>query len=64
MIWVNGEARTWSGGTVEDLVREFAPSPRGIAVALDREVVARSRWSLTRVANGARVEIVSAAAGG
>ncbi|OYV59540.1 MAG: thiamine biosynthesis protein ThiS [Actinobacteria bacterium 21-73-9] len=61
---VNGEDRPWPGGTVADLVASLDLSPRGIAVALDGTVVARSLWSSTRVVEGAIVEVVTAAAGG
>jgi len=52
------------GITVAELVAAWCPSPRGVAVALDGEVVPRSTWDVTVVAVGASVEIVSAAAGG
>ena len=62
---VNGTP--WDGPavtTVAQLVSEWCPSPRGIAVALNGEVVPRSRWAATRLAPEDRVEIVTAAAGG
>jgi sulfur carrier protein len=37
---------------------------RGVAVAVGGEVVPRTAWSLTRLAEGAKVEIVSAVQGG
>jgi sulfur carrier protein len=37
---------------------------RGVAVALDGEVVPRARWDETRLAEGARVEVVQAVQGG
>lgn len=37
---------------------------RGVAVAVDGEVVPRSRWEVTQLAPGSRVEVVSAAQGG
>ncbi len=62
---VNGDACALEPGTtVADLVAARHPSPRGVAVALNREVVPRSAWSDTVVAAGDAVEIVSAAAGG
>ena len=39
-------------------------SPKGVAVAIDREVVPRSAWSSTLLTDGQVVEIVTAAAGG
>ncbi|HEV3282259.1 MAG TPA: sulfur carrier protein ThiS [Acidimicrobiales bacterium] len=52
------------GATVDQLVAVWCVSPRGVAVALNGEVVPRSRWELTRLSPGDRVEIVTAAAGG
>jgi sulfur carrier protein len=37
---------------------------RGVAVALDAEVVPRDRWTEVALAAGARLEVVRAAAGG
>ena len=52
------------GTTVADLVAGWCPSPRGVAVAVNGEVVPRSTWDTTPVAMGDAVEIVTAAAGG
>jgi sulfur carrier protein len=49
---------------VADLVAEWCPSPRGIAVARNGEIVPKSRWAGTRVTTGDQIEIVTAAAGG
>jgi sulfur carrier protein len=62
---VNGEP--WhgpTGATVADLVASWCPSPKGVAVACNGDVVPKSRWGATEVHNGDRIEIVSAAAGG
>jgi sulfur carrier protein len=64
-IEVNGQP--WDGPasvTVSELVSAWCPSPRGIAVAHNGEVVPRSTWDDTVVSAGDRVEIVTAAAGG
>jgi sulfur carrier protein len=37
---------------------------RGVAVAVDREVVPRSRWDDTHLADGQRVEVLEAVQGG
>ena len=52
------------GTTVSELVSSQCPSDRGVAVALDREVVPRSRWGTVEVVDGSVVEVVTAAAGG
>ncbi len=62
---VNGE--TWElapGTTVAALVARWCPSPRGVAVAVNAEVVPKSTWDRATVAPGDTVEIVTAAAGG
>jgi sulfur carrier protein len=64
---VNGEARELAGGATVASVLELldvSPGARGVAVAVDGEVVTRSRWSETRLRDGARIEVVSAIQGG
>jgi sulfur carrier protein len=64
---VNGEPReVESGLTVEALVASMTPVPegRGVAVAVDGEVVPRGAWGRTALPAGARVEIVTAVQGG
>ena len=64
-IEVNGQP--WDGPlgtTVAALVSAWCPSPKGIAVARNGDVVPRSAWADTVVSAGDRIEIVSAAAGG
>jgi sulfur carrier protein len=64
-VHVNGEPLALvAGTTVAELVALISPSPRGVAVAVDRDVVPRSRWGTTRLAAGAQIEVVTAAAGG
>jgi sulfur carrier protein len=65
MITLNGEPLDF-GGTVADLVEHrFGDRCRsGIAVAIDQEVVPRSRWESRRLAAGERVELVTAVQGG
>jgi sulfur carrier protein len=62
---VNGTEGAWPDGlTVHDLVLEVAGTERGVAVSVDREVVPRSEWLETTLAEGASVEVLVAAAGG
>ncbi|HVX22039.1 MAG TPA: sulfur carrier protein ThiS [Acidimicrobiales bacterium] len=64
-VTVNGRpADLAEGATVADVVATLCDSDRGVAVAVDREVVPRSRWAATPLAAGALVEVVTAAAGG
>ncbi len=68
---LNGEARSaLAGSTVADVVADLLGVPageertRGIAVAVDDEVVPRGQWALRPVADGERVEVLGAVAGG
>jgi sulfur carrier protein len=66
-VTVNGEAWELPGGTTVALVVASLPSTpegRGVAVALDGEVVPRGAWGETKLADGARVEVVAAVQGG
>jgi sulfur carrier protein len=64
-VRVNGADEDLAGGaTVADVVARWCPSPDGIAVARNGDVVPRSAWSATTVEPGDRLEIVTAAAGG
>jgi sulfur carrier protein len=64
-LLVNGEHRKLpAGSTVEDVVALVAPSSRGVAVALNGDVVPRSAWGVTALAAGDQVEVLTAAQGG
>ncbi|MFC0503482.1 sulfur carrier protein ThiS [Micromonospora costi] len=64
-LMVNGAGRTLPGGaTLADLVREVTPQERGLAVAVNGEVVPRAGWPATVLRDGDRVEVLSAAQGG
>lgn len=65
ILTVNGER--WEGNdrpSIADLVATWCPSPKGVAVARNGEVVPKSAWDRTPADPGDRIEIVSAAAGG
>lgn len=62
---INGEEKEiQSGNNVEDLLRELDINGRHIAVALNLEVVPRSRYAETRLKEGDKIEIVHAVGGG
>jgi sulfur carrier protein len=67
IVTINGERRqVAASATVASVIEsmDVTPGARGVAVALDGEVVTRSRWSDTELADGARIEIVAAIGGG
>lgn len=71
-VTVNGERRELpSGATLASVVELLAgghalpgAASRGVAVALDNEVVPRGAWPSTPLSEGARVEVLSAIQGG
>jgi sulfur carrier protein len=67
IVTVNGERRELpSSATVASVIEllDVAPAARGVAVALNGEVVTRGRWPQTELQDGARIEIVAAIQGG
>lgn len=67
MITVNGEeARLPAGARIADVLDALGVEPgrRGVAIAIDGEVVPRGEWDTTELAPGARVEVVQAIQGG
>jgi sulfur carrier protein len=64
-VVVNGERReVVDGTTVDAVVRSLGDAERGLAVALDGEVVPRSAWATTRLREGQHVEVLRAVQGG
>jgi sulfur carrier protein len=66
VIFVNGEPRERAGATVAELLADLGveASARGVAVAVDGEVIPRAEWDARRVNEGERVEALSAMQGG
>lgn len=66
-LTLNGEPKQLDGpATLTDAVTLAGADPdqRGLAAALDGEVVPRSEWASTELADGAEVEVVTAIQGG
>jgi len=67
MISLNGESsQVRAGETVAAVLRDLGISDdtRGIAVAVDGEVVPRAQWDSHVVGEDARVEVLTAMQGG
>jgi sulfur carrier protein len=66
LVTLNGERRELhEPATIEVAVRAAgAPDGRGVAVALDGEVVPRGQWATTEVREGQQVEVLHAVQGG
>lgn len=64
-VVLNGEPRPLDdGATVGDLLRSLDVGERGVAVAVDAEVVPRGEWEHRTLGEGAHVEVVHAVQGG
>lgn len=65
MIYVNGSEQE-NAGSISALLEQLGigAAPRGVAVALDGEVLPRAQWDSQRLHDGARVEVVGAIQGG
>lgn len=64
-VVVNGDPRRVDEGlTIEALVPLVTNSSRGIAVAWNDAVVPRAAWEGSRLADGDRVEVLTAVQGG
>ena len=66
VITLNGErCELGEAATIETAVSAVgAPDGRGVAVALDGEVVPRGEWATTEVRDGQQVEVLHAVQGG
>ncbi|MFF4115239.1 sulfur carrier protein ThiS [Streptomyces sp. NPDC001714] len=64
-ISVNGERLEIAPGTALDsLVRSLTAAPSGVAAAVNETVVPRGQWATTGLADGDRVEVLTAVQGG
>jgi sulfur carrier protein len=66
MIVLNGEPRDKDGATIVELLADLGVEnrARGVAVAINGEIVPRAEWPRRRVDEGDRVEALSAMQGG
>lgn len=64
LVYVNGEEREVAVPNLAAVVAEVSQTQRGIAVAVNGEVVPRSSWAELQLSAGDRVEVLAAAAGG
>ena len=65
IITINGQpAELADGATTDAAVRLLTSASRGIAVAVNGEVVRRAAWESTPLAEGDHVEVLTAVQGG
>ncbi|EST34555.1 hypothetical protein N566_18455 [Streptomycetaceae bacterium MP113-05] len=64
-VTINGEQRELPRGrTLDRVVAELTTAPSGVAAAVNEAVVPRGSWSGTALADGDRVEVLTAVQGG
>ena len=64
-VTINGTSRDLpSGVTLADVVGQLTPSPKGVAAAVNGEVVPRRAWPGSTLQDGDQVEVVTAVQGG
>jgi sulfur carrier protein len=63
-ILINGEKVVTASDVISEILTERSIGLRGIAIAVNSNIVPRSEWSHTVVHQGDVVEIVTAASGG
>jgi sulfur carrier protein len=67
VVLLNGERRELDEGATVAAAVQLAGAPeggRGVAVALDGEVVPRGEWATTEVREGQELEVLHAVQGG
>jgi len=64
-VTINGEPhQAASPMSLADAVALLTPAETGVAAAVNGDVVRRSAWDTTRLADGDQVEVVTAVQGG
>jgi sulfur carrier protein len=63
-VIVNGKAREITSQSVDALLGELDYEGVHFAIALNYDVVPRSRWAETRLKSGDEIEIITARQGG
>jgi sulfur carrier protein len=63
-VMVNGESREISSANVEALLAELEYDGTHFAIAVNYDVVPKSRWAETRLTAGDEIEIITPRQGG
>ena len=64
-LTINGEERDFGAtATLSDLIGQLGMKPDRVAIELNRELIARDRWTSTPLSEGDRLEIVHFVGGG
>jgi sulfur carrier protein len=63
-VTINGEAREISASSVDALLRELEYEGTHFAIALNYDVLPKSRWAETPIKTGDEIEIITPRQGG
>ncbi|MBR1230488.1 sulfur carrier protein ThiS [Bradyrhizobium sp. AUGA SZCCT0182] len=63
-VTINGEAREINASSVDALLRELEYEGTHFAIALNYDVLPKSRWSETPIKSGDEIEIITPRQGG
>ena len=63
-VTVNGEQREISASRVDALLSELEYEGTHFAIALNYDVLPRSKWAQTQIKNGDEIEIITPRQGG
>lgn len=64
IIQINNQDRQTEARSLQALADELQLPQKGVAVAVDNQMVPRSNWADTALHEGARIVIIKAACGG
>lgn len=53
-----------NGSTLDSIVERLSLNPKGIAFAIDNQVIKRDKWSETVLADGMKIIMIKAVCGG
>lgn len=64
-ITVNDQSLTVAGPlTIQQLLSEIGQTDKGVALAVNRQIISRSQWPETALKEGDRITLIKATAGG
>ncbi|MBR1228273.1 MULTISPECIES: sulfur carrier protein ThiS [unclassified Bradyrhizobium] len=63
-VTINGEAREINASSVDALLRELEYEGTHFAIALNYDVLPKSRWAETPIKSGDEIEIITPRQGG
>ena len=64
-LFINGDEKSFAGSlSLAQLIEQLGMKGDRVAVELNREIVSRTQWSETKLADGDRLEIVHFVGGG